>query len=170
MKKSVYLNYGGVAPLSARTFLEMARFLFHFYLLGPRSALLKYEALIPLLSKEIAKLINCEPEEVVYLKNTSEGIIIAAESLPLTSGDEVLVLRFEYPANLIPWLKKRHDGIDVKVIEGPDTPTAFNTLINSINERTKAIAISWVQYYDGYMIDLERLSDICKAKGIYLVV
>jgi cysteine desulfurase/selenocysteine lyase len=170
MKKSVYLNYGGVAPLGASTILEMVKFLAHFYFRGPRSALLKYEGLIPLLAQEVAKLINCDPDEVTYLKNTSEGIIIAAESLPLVPGDEVLVMRLEYPANLIPWMKKKYDGIQVRVIDGPDTRTAFNTLIDSINDRTKAIAISWVQFYDGYIIDLEKLSAICKSKGIYLVL
>jgi selenocysteine lyase/cysteine desulfurase len=170
MKPFVYFNYAGVAPISYQLVLQLIRFLAHFYFLGPRSALLKYEKYIPLLAQEISTLMRCDPSEISYIKNTTEGIIIAAESLPLREGDEVLVMGCEYPANLIPWLKKRDEGILVNVIEGGDSATSFEKLIQSISERTRAISLSWVQFQDGYMSDIARLSEVCKAREIFLVV
>jgi cysteine desulfurase/selenocysteine lyase len=170
MTTKIHFNCAGVAPLPFRVVLEVIKFLCHFYFLGPRSALLKYEAYILMLAEETAKLLNCSSEEISYLKNTSEGVIIAAESLPLDPGDEVLVMRCEYPANLIPWLRKRSDGIQVKVIEGIDSASSFRALLDSISKNTRAIAISWIQFSDGYVIDLKYLSRICREKNIFLVV
>ena len=168
--KMIHFNCAGVAPIPFRVVVELLKFLAHFFFLGPRPTLVKYEQYIPMLSAELAKLLNCSPDEISYVKNTSEGIIIAAESLPLQVGDELLVPRCEYPANLMPWLKKRHDGINVKVIEGADSPSSYANLLASISDKTRAIAISWVQFSDGYTLDLKELSKICRAKGIFLIV
>jgi len=170
MIAGIHFNSAGVAPLPFRVVLEVCQFLAHFYLLGPRSALLKYEQYIPKLAQEIATLLNCKPEEITYLKNTSEGIAIAAETLPLKPGDELLIARCLYPANLIPWLKKRNDGINVQVIEGADPETCYTQLLATISDKTRAIVISWVHFVDGYTIDLKALSKICRARNIFLVV
>jgi cysteine desulfurase/selenocysteine lyase len=95
---------------------------------------------------------------------------VASESLPLQEGDEVLVLGNEYPANLLPWLKKKKDGITVTIIKGTDSPAAFESLLETISEKTKAITISSAQYYDGYIMDLARLSTLCHDQGIFLVL
>jgi selenocysteine lyase/cysteine desulfurase len=76
----------------------------------------------------------------------------------------------EYPANLLPWIKKRKDGVKVKIIGGRDNAKSFNELIAAIGPRTKAISISTAQSYDGYMFNLEMLSNLCRQKDIFLVL
>lgn len=85
-------------------------------------------------------------------------------------GDEILLLENEYSANKIPWLKKKKDGLRVKLVKGSTSEEAFDVIIDQINTKTKVIAISLVQYYDGYECDLELLSNICRKRGIFLVV
>jgi cysteine desulfurase/selenocysteine lyase len=115
-------------------------------------------------------LLNCDPSEITYTKNTTEGIHIASEALPLEKGDEVLVLANEYPANLLPWLKKKKDGVSVRLIGGRDNVKAFEELVASISPTTRAIAISSSQSYDGYMFDLAMLSKLCQEKDIFLIL
>ena len=170
MRRSIYFNYAGVAPIPFDLFLKLLNFLFYYYYVGPPRVMIKYDKYIPLLYQEIANLLNCSPKEISYIKNTTEGVILAAESLPLKEGDEILVMQCEYSANFIPWLKLKKQGIDVKLIGGESTEISYLNLIRSISPRTKAIAVSWVQFYDGYTSDIKSLSLLCKQKNIFLIV
>ena len=166
----LFFSYATVAQMSDVVYKAVKAFLDEFYVIGPPEVLYKYDPLIDELAAEAAKLVNCSPEEITYIKNTTEGIYIASEALPLKKGDEVLVLGNEYPANLLPWLKKRKDGIAVKVINAPDNKTGFELLLAAIGPQTRAVAISTAQYYDGYMMDVATLSRICRQRGIFLVL
>lgn len=169
-KKGVYFNYAGFGRINKQVYSVLQRFLEEYLTLSPSKVIVHYRKYINKLSEEVALLLNCEPEEISYIKNTTEGIIIASEILPLPRGSEVLILENEYAANFIPWLKKKRDGIKLKIITGPTSEQAFNKLLSSISDSTRAIAISLVQYYDGYMCDLELLSKVCKRRKIFLVV
>lgn len=170
LSEKSFFNYATVAPMS-RTAYEAARtFMDDFYQYGPPEVLHRYDLLADNMAAEAARLINCASEEITYLKNTTEGIIIASEALPLRCGDEVLVLGNEYPANLLPWLRKRHDGVTVKVITGSDNEAAFRRLLESIGPQTKAISMSSAQRYDGFMPNLALLSGRCRDLGIFLVI
>src|SRR4051812_47395166 len=126
MRRSVYFNYAGVARIPFDLFLGLMKFIVDYYFFGPPRVILKYDTYIPLLSEELAKLLSCDSGELAYIKNTTEGIILAAETLPLVAGDEILVMQCEYPANFIPWLKKRKDGMDVRIIEGNGSEASFH--------------------------------------------
>jgi selenocysteine lyase/cysteine desulfurase len=167
--KKYYFNYAGLGWLEKETYRRLRQFLKDSYEQGP-TVVRHYRSYIDKLSQAAAELLNCHEDEIVYLKNTTEGVIIASEILPLRRGDQVLLSESEYSANLIPWLKKGLEGIEVKTVTAPNGRETFERLLNTINVHTKAISISWIQYYDGYMCDLKLLSRICREKGIYLCV
>lgn len=163
----------GVSPLQPVAYRVARKFLDDYVKLGPPEVLEKYQIYVEKLSKEVAKLLNCDPSEIIYTKNTGEGIIMASEALPLKRGDEVLVLGNEYPVNLIPWLKKKKDGVNVQVIgdqKNRDNDKAFKELLSRINPKTKAVAVAWGQHYDGYLTDLAMLSKVCRKNSTFLVV
>ena len=65
----------------------------------------------------LAKFFNAaRKEEIVFTRNTTEGINLVAHSLGLQSGDAVLISDKEHNSNLIPWQmlgqKARHPGAD----------------------------------------------------------
>jgi selenocysteine lyase/cysteine desulfurase len=165
-----FFNFATVAPMSRAAYEAARTFMDDFYQYGPPEVLYRYDSLADNMAAEAARLINCAPAEITYLKNTTEGIIIASEALPLGCGDEVLVLGNEYPANLLPWLRKRHDGVTVKVITGSDNEAAFRRLLESISPQTRAISMSSAQRYDGFMPNLALLSERCRDQGIFLVI
>ena len=170
LSEKILFNYATVAPMSRAAYEAARIFMADFYLYGPPEVLYQYDALADDMAAEAARLVNCAAEEITYLKNTTEGIITASEALPLQRGDEVLVLGNEYPANLLPWLRKRQDGVTVKVITGRDNEAAFLRLLESIGPQTKAISISSAQQYDGFMPALGLLSTMCRGLGIFLIV
>lgn len=168
--QKLFFNYATVSPMCGSSYEAIIKFTEKFYNIGPPEVLYEYDPIAKDLALEAAKLINCSPNEITYIKNTTEGINIASETLPIEKDDEVLVLGNEYPANLFPWMKKSKEGVKVRIIKGQDNQLAFKKLIDSISPKTKIISISTAQYYDGFMPDLEALSNLCQRNGIFLIL
>lgn len=124
-------------------------------------------------SRELAaRLLNAEPREIALATNTSYGLNVAARALPLVAGDIVLVSDKEFPANVYPWLALRKEGITVEV--APTTPEGWPDeayLLRRIAEpRVRVLAVSLVQFANGYKVDLAALSAATRATGTWLVV
>ncbi len=168
--KKLFFSYMGASPLCEASRRAIVSFLDDYVKLGPPEVIEKYQGYVRKLSEEVAILLHCNPDEVVFLKNTGEGLIMASEALPLHRHDEVLVLGNEYPANLIPWLKLKKDGVNVQVIPGMDNHQGFRELLSRIGPKTKAVAISWGQHFDGYLPSLALLSRHCQNYAAHLVV
>lgn len=80
-KKKIYLNYAGLSLMGRKNYQELKKFLNEYFSTGPPEVIEKYREYINKLRKEISLLLNCEEKEVVYTKNTTEGIVIASEAL-----------------------------------------------------------------------------------------
>ena len=95
-----------------------------------------------------------------------------ARALPLRPGDHVVVSDREFPANVYPWLRLRDAGIEVELI--PTTaqgwPDEARILKRLEDPRVRALAVSLVQFSNGYCVDLAALSAATRRTGAYLVV
>jgi selenocysteine lyase/cysteine desulfurase len=124
-------------------------------------------------SRELAaRLLNADSAEIALASNTSYGLNLAAGALPLRRGDIVLVSDKEFPANMYPWLRLRERGIVVEVAATTPEgwPDEAHLLSRIADPRVKAVAVSLVQFANGYMIDLAALSAATRATNTYLVV
>ena len=64
-----------------------------------------------------AALINAQPEEITYTKNTSEGLNIVASSIDWKAGDNVIVCpELEHPNNIYLWLNLKRHGVEVRFV------------------------------------------------------
>jgi selenocysteine lyase/cysteine desulfurase len=119
-----------------------------------------------------AQLIGASPEEIALTPNTSTGLNIAAGALPLAAGDVALVSDREFPSNVYPWLARRRAG--VRVERAPVTAEGFpdeDYLVERLADpRVRLLAVSLVQFANGFRGDLARLGAACRATGAYLVV
>src|SRR5256714_5584351 len=119
-----------------------------------------------------ARLLNAEPAEIALATNTSHGLNLAARALPLQRGDVVLVSDREFPANVYPWMLLKKQGVEVEL--APCTPEGWpdeDYLVERLHDpRVRVLAVSFVQFSNGYRVDLARLGAACRANGTYLVV
>lgn len=169
--KKIFFNYGTVGLMNKSVYKATRKFLDEYFLIGPPEILYKYEPLTEKLAEEAAKLLHCDPDEITYIKNTTEGMNIASETLPIKKRDEVIVSGNEYPATLLVWMKKKKkEGVVLRVLTGPDNESIVRSILTAINPQTKVVVISWAQCSDGYLPNLQLLSTVCRKKGIYLVV
>lgn len=168
---TVYLNNASIGPIPERTRRALDEFT------SKRTAphLLPDRELFAGLAAArlgIAQLLNCEPSEVALATNTGFGLNLAARTLPLKAGDTVLLSDREFPANVYPWLLLKDQGIRVEMARcRPEGWPDENHLLERLRDPSvRVLAISFVQFSNGYRADLKKLGDACRANGTYLVV
>jgi selenocysteine lyase/cysteine desulfurase len=120
---------------------------------------------------KVADLLNASPTEIAFTKNTSEGLNIAANAVPLKAGDTVLMLAGDHPNNAYAWLNLKRKGVNVRFINLPDDRVATaETFAPHIDASTKVISLSHVTFHAGQRHDIESIGRLCADKGIYLIV
>jgi selenocysteine lyase/cysteine desulfurase len=119
-----------------------------------------------------SELIGARPEEIALTINTGFGLSLAARALPLRAGDIVLASDKEFPANVYPWMLLKDRGVTLEL--APTTcegwPDEAHLLERLRDPRVRVLAVSLVQFSNGYTVDLARLSAATRASGAYLVV
>ena len=169
--ETIYLNNASIGPIPERTRRALDEFT------AKRTAphLLPDRELFAGLAAArlgIAQLINADPSEIALATNTSWGLNLAARALPLERGDVVLVSDKEFPANVYPWLLLRDQGITVEMTRctAQGWPDEEHLLERLRDPRVRVLAVSFVQFSNGYRADLKKLGAACRANGTYLVV
>ena len=117
-----------------------------------------------------AHLINAHPDEIALVESTTHGLTLAAASIPLERGDRVLISDLEFLEVALPWVQRKKDGIEIEVVPNQNGEARVEDFAARITPRTRVIAISTVQWNNGYRADLEALSKLCREHGIRLVV
>jgi len=129
------------------------------------SALFNNLPLVDEARARVARLLSATSAEIAFCRNTSEGVLWAASSLPLAAGDEVLVAQGEYPANVLPWMAQESRGVVTRLLRQRDRRITPALVAEAWSPRTKVLAISFVQYNSGFRADLRALADIVHARG-----
>ena len=118
----------------------------------------------------LARLVGVSPSTVSFLKNTSEGINIVAHGLGLEAGDKVLISEFEHSACVLPWRRLEKNGVEVVVVRGSDGRIPPESFIEKMDDRTRAVGVSWVAYGNGYRFDIPAIAAACRERDIVLAV
>ncbi|MCP2223766.1 aminotransferase class V-fold PLP-dependent enzyme [Bradyrhizobium elkanii] len=118
----------------------------------------------------VAKLLNAAPAEIAFTKNTSEGMNIAANALPLTAGDNVLLVEGDHPNNAYAFLNLRRKGIEVRFVPMTGATATADMFVPHVDARTRAISLSHVTFHAGHRFDLAALGAFCAERRLYFVV
>jgi selenocysteine lyase/cysteine desulfurase len=124
-----------------------------------------------------AGLLNCEKQEIAFIKNTSEGLSLVAHALDWRPGDRIVTTNVEYPANMYPWMDAaaRSQATLVRVQEQTDSAgrrvvPLEQILAAAADARTRLIALSHVEFGSGQRHDLRAIGEFCRGRGILLSV
>jgi selenocysteine lyase/cysteine desulfurase len=116
-----------------------------------------------------AKLIGAKTEEIAFVENTSMGLNMAANVLRYPPGSKVVTTDLEYPSVVYPWLR-RSLGAKVHYVNNVDGKILLEDVERAVDDKTVAVAVSHVEYFNGFRNDLRALSQIAHEHGAYLIV
>lgn len=122
------------------------------------------------LRERLARLVGGEADDVALVKNTSEGLSILAMGLPWKAGDNIVGIAQEFPSNRIVWESLAARGVTWRGLDLDHSPDPEADLCALCDDRTRLLAVSWVQYARGLRLDLARIGDFCRARGILFCV
>jgi len=160
----VYLNHAAHSPASKRVVEAVKKCLESLESKG------EYSINVRETKKPFAKLINASVDEVALITNTSQGLNIVANTLKFNSGSNVVINDMEYPSNVYPWLKLKKKGVEVRVVKSVNGIIPLEAYEKAIDDKTVAVAISHVEWMNGFKHDLKPLAEIAHDHGAYLVV
>ncbi len=113
------------------------------------------------------RLLNCDPLDVAFVKNTSEGVGIIAEGFPWQAGDNVVTAEEEYPANVYPWMNLASRGVELRRVPVREGRILIDDLRGAIDARTRVLTISWVEYATGFRNDIDAIGALCRERGVF---
>lgn len=166
----IYLNHAAVAPWPRRTADAVKRFAEENLHTGA-ARYAAWQQTGRTLRRQCAGLINApSPDDIAFLKNTSEALSVVAHGFPWVPGDNVVVSDEEFPSNRIAWESLRPMGVEVRAVALRAGDTPEHALIQIADRRTRLISISSVQYASGLRVDLAQLGQLCRRRNIALCV
>ncbi|MGB4891932.1 MAG: SufS family cysteine desulfurase [Propionicimonas sp.] len=116
------------------------------------------------------------PEEVVFTKNASEALNLAAHTLGagLVPGDEIVLSVLEHHSNIVPWqLLAQRTGAVLRwfdITEAGRLDLAKAEADGLINERTRIVSLAWVSNVLGTVNPIARIAAQAHAVGAIVVV
>ena len=117
-----------------------------------------------------ARLINAHEDEIALVESTTHALSLAASAIPLERGDRVAISDLEFLEVAVPWIQRKKDGIEIDVIPNHHGEVRVEDFAARITPRTRVIAISSVQWTNGFRLDLGAFSKLCRDRGIWLIV
>lgn len=165
----IYLNHAGVAPISLRTKNAMNAFLAHtthhgFEKFSPWTNEIK------LCRQLAAQLIGATTSEIAFTKNTTQGLILAANGIRWKRGDNIIITKAEFPANVYPWWNLKDLGVETRIVPEINGRIFVDDIKSAIDNNTRGISISHVGFASGFRNDLRHIGQICKSQNIWFIV
>jgi selenocysteine lyase/cysteine desulfurase len=169
--EAIYLNAASTGPLPERTLYAQTEFS------RKRAAphRLSHDEQFSVLDRcraLVAELVGAEDEAIALSVNTGAGINLAAWGLPLGAGSVVVIPDGEFPANVYPWMAAaKVREYDVRMVPARDGVMDEEAVFAALDEPgTRVLALSWVGFSTGFVADLQRLSEACRVRDVWLVV
>ena len=93
-----------------------------------------------------------------------------AEGFPWRAGDSVVTAAEEYPSNLYPWMNLASRGVTLRTVPSRDGRVWVDDLIAAVDDSTRVLTISHVEFSSGFRNDLDALGEFCRSRGVAFFV
>jgi len=165
-----YANHAAIAPWPLATSRAVSAFSFENSQLGPEkySHWLKREAQLRQMLANMLKAASAD--DIALLKNTTEGICTVASGIDWRPGDNLVLPLGEFPSNRLPWLALQQRGVEVREVDIRADTEPEQALLRHMDERSRLLAVSAVQWTDGLRLQLATLGAACRRNNSYFFV
>jgi isopenicillin-N epimerase len=125
--------------------------------------------------RALARYLNADADDLVYIPNATHGVNIIARALTLSDGDEVLTTNHEYGACDYTWdflcgktrARYIHQTIPVPICSEDDVVEQF---WQGVTARTKAVYLSHITSPTALRLPVEKICARAKQAGIVSII
>ena len=125
---------------------------------------------------KVRRFINAAfPQEIVFVRGTTEGINLVAQSYGrafVKEGDEIIISAMEHHSNIVPWqLLAEQIGAKLRVIPINDAgELLLNEYEKLLSPRTKLVAVAHVSNALGTINPVKKMVELAHKKGIPVLI
>lgn len=118
----------------------------------------------------LAQLTRVHHDEIILGNSASYGLHLLANGVRWEKGDEILLVKGDFPSNILPWLALEKRGVKIRYIEPINHLPSADELSAKITPAVRLFCTSWVHSFSGVTADLNALGKLCRTHGITFVV
>ncbi|HEY1309226.1 MAG TPA: aminotransferase class V-fold PLP-dependent enzyme [Vicinamibacterales bacterium] len=171
----VYLNAGTTGAMP-RAVVEAESRYQHMLAENPRVRSHFEQEVVPtIVRQKAADLLGASLDETALTHNTTEGLNIVANGLPLKAGDHVIITDQEHPGHREPWrLRAKREGLELTLAEIPiplpNDAVFVDAMSRHMTPRTKVIGFPLIPTTVGMITPAKKMCAVARSKGIWTVV
>lgn len=121
--------------------------------------------------QNLAGMLCVRPEQIAFMRNTSDGLATIANGMTWKKGDNIVSFAKEFPANFYPWRRVRDKyGVELRLCPEREGRIDLDEFTDLIDQQTRLVAISAVQYGSGFRADLEQIGRAARRVDALFVV
>jgi selenocysteine lyase/cysteine desulfurase len=167
----VYLNHAGISPLPQRTRREVQRVIEELSR-DPGDFFGKYAMpAFAALGEALSRYVNAaSPAEIVPITSTGAALNAVAQAVEWQPGENIIFCDLEFPSNAYPWMNLAREGIEPRCVPADNGGLTLQRVEEFTDERTRAVAVSAVQFFTGHRADLAAIGHFCHERDILLIV
>lgn len=119
----------------------------------------------------VASFFNVPSRNVIFTRNATESLNMAANGMDWSKGDHVITTVVEHHSNLLPWIRLRERGVDVTVVDSDETGfVSPDTIDEAVTDRTKVIAMTYVSNFFGGAQDVRGVVKVAKKHDVKCLI
>ena len=109
----------------------------------------------------VARLIHCESEDIAFVSNACDALSLLIGGLDWKPGDRMVTLEGEFPNNIYYPALLGSEGVEF-------VETSWQRFYDALSPRTRLVALSTVNYTNGFRLPLEEVAPELRRRGILL--
>jgi len=171
--RPIYLDYSATTPVDPRVVDQMVPWLYeNFGNPASRSHAFGWDAeeAVENARKEVAKLINADPREIIWTSGATESNNLAikgAANFYSARGKHVITVKTEHKAVLDTCRELERQGFEVTYLDVRDDGLLdLDAFKAALRPDTVLVSVMFVNNEIGVIQDIETIGEICREKGI----
>ncbi len=167
LNELIYLNHASTGPLHGRT----ARAITNFMDCWKKSDFTEPREARDKIRKQFGELINASPEEITFTPDVTHGSKIAANVLNYDKDSNIVCYWNDYPGQVYQALyHQKKNNIEYRPVPDQKNVVSAESFADKIDENTKLVLISHVQWTTGFKADLKEISKIAHENDAFVLV
>ena len=115
-------------------------------------------------------LVGAPASDIAIVSSTSYGVAVMAKNLPISTGQEIVVITDQFPSNIFSWRHlAKETGASLKVVPRPEDGNWTPNVLDVIGPNTAITTLPPCHWADGTLLDLKPLEK-CREIGAALCI